>query len=318
MDETTPSRSPSRAVVVLLVGVLCLVWGSTWLVISEGLRDLPPMTSLSARFVIAAIVLAFVARPLARIEGGERPTWRITVVYAVLTLAIPYAIIYWVETRLPSGLVSVLWSVYPILLAVSAHAILPQERMRARQWFGMLLGFTGVTLMFWTDVRSVGPDAVPMGLVLLLSPLASALGTPIIKRDNHRTSSVYLNRDGTVVGAVICVALALTFDRGASVDWTPRAVFSVLYLAIVGTVVAFGLYFWLLRHAPATFLSLIAFVIPVVALTLGALVGGEEVRFHTVVGLALILSGVAAVVLGNRSRAGKRNGAVQSEAAGSE
>ena len=300
MKPGSSGGSPSRRVVGLLVFVLCLIWGSTWLVISEGLRDLPPLTSLSARFVIAAFVLALIARPLARVEGGERPTWDITLIYAILVLAIPYAAIYWAETRLPSGLVSVLWSIFPILLAVCAHFLLPAERMRRRQWFGLVLGFAGVTSMFWTDVRAIGPGAVPAGLVLLVSPLASAIGTPLIKRRNANTSSAYLNRDGMFVGALIVSFLALAFERGRPIELTGQAVFSVVYLALVGTVLAFGLYFWLLRHAPATFLSLIAFVIPGVALTLGAVFGGETVGLHTLLGLGLILGGLAFVVLGKK------------------
>ena len=103
----TVRQGPSAQVVGLSIGLLCLVWGSTWLVIREGLADLPPYTSLAARFVLAGGIFAAVASPLARIEGGQAPTWRLSLIHGALVLAVPYAIIYWVETRLPSGLVRV-------------------------------------------------------------------------------------------------------------------------------------------------------------------------------------------------------------------
>jgi len=291
---------PSRMVLQLGVLLLCLIWGSTWLVISEGLEDLPPLTACGLRFLLTGAIFVLVAPRLARIEGGTRPTWSLRWVYAVLILAVPYGVIYWTETLLPSGLVSVLWSVYPILLAFIAHVLLPEERLLPRQWGGLLVGFLGVVSMFWTDVAAIGPEAIPMGLLLLVSPLVSAIGTPLIKRTNAHSSSVLLNRDGTLLGALLVCLAAWALEGDAEIDWTPRAIFSVVYLAVFGSAVAFGIYFWLLRHAPATYMSLVAFAVPLVALSLGAFVGGEEVRWHTVGGMMLILGGVALVVRGRR------------------
>lgn len=291
-------RGPSALVVVVAIGLLCLVWGSTWLVIREGLADLPPFRSLALRFLLAGLGFALIAPTLARLEGGRRPSLRLSLIHGLLVLALPYAIIYWVETRLPSGLVSVLWSIFPLLTAAGAHFMLPDERMVPRQWLGLLGGFAGVTLMFATDVSAFGREAIPAGLVLLLSPLLSAIGTNLLKREGGGTSSVLMNRNGMFVAVALVGVLALTTESEVASSWTPRAIFSVVYLALVGTVFAFGLYLWLLRHAPATRLSLIAYCIPVVALTLGATLGGESVGVNTIVGMVLILAGVGLVMFG--------------------
>jgi drug/metabolite transporter (DMT)-like permease len=295
-DGPRAITTPGMLLVRVLIVTLCLIWGSTWVVIAEGLRDLPPMTSLGVRFVIAGIAFALIAPRLARLEGGGRPTIGLSLVHAILILAVPYAVIYHAETKLPSGLVSVLWSVYPIMLAVSAHVLLPKERMRPLEWAGLIVGFLGVAFMFWTDVRTIGPEAIPVALFLLISPFVSALGNCLIKRSNVATSSALMNRNGTLIaGATICV-LAWSTERDIDVQWSGAAIFSIVYLALIGTVLAFGIYFWLLRHAPATYLSLIAFGIPAIALTLGALVGGEVVRAHTIGGMVLILGGVALIL----------------------
>ena len=293
-------RAPTPLVLQLGVLALCLVWGSTWLVIQEGLEDLPPLTSCAVRFVLSGALFALLAPRLARFEGGSAPTWTLRWVYAFLVLVVPYGIIYWSETVLPSGLVSVLWSIYPIALAVIAPQFVPEERLHARQWGGLVLGFVGVTSMLWTDVAGIGPEAVPVALVLLLSPITSAIGTPWVKRSGAHVSSALLNRDGTLLGAFFLCLLAVALEHDAERLWSGRALFSIGYLALVGTVMAFGLYFWLLRHAPATYLSVIAFGVPLVALTLGALVGGEAVHWHTMGGMLLILSGVSLVALGKR------------------
>ena len=316
-------RPPLRPAVLLGgIALLCLIWGSTWLVIREGLHDLPPLTSLVARGFLAGATFVLVAPRVARMEGGRSPGVGLSLVYAIGIFALPYAVIYEVETVLPSGLVSVLWSIYPILLAVFAHVLLPSERMRPRQWLGLVVGFAGVTAMLWTDVRDLGPEAVPAGLFLLLSPFSSALATPFIKRAGG-TSSALLNRNGLLLGSVLLLPIAWTLERDAPARWTPGALGSIAYLALVGTVLAFGLYFWLLRHASATAMSLIAFAVPMIALALGAVLGAEPVGPRTVAGMLAILSGVALVVLGKggrgaRLRSPARSAAEPVDAGGSE
>jgi drug/metabolite transporter (DMT)-like permease len=285
---------------VLAVLVMCLVWGSTWLVIQQGLRDLPPLTSAGVRFALAGAIMLLVAPALARREGGARPPRLLVLQQGTLNMALPYSLVYWAETRLHSSLVAILWAVFPLMMAVCAHAWLPGERMRARQWVGMLAGFGGVYLLFQNDLRDAGPQAQGAAALLLLSPLVSALGTTLVKRKGGSVSSALLNRDGMLLGGALLCAAAFVFERGQPVEWSTRAVLSVVYLSAVGTVLAFGLYFWVMRYAPTYQLSLIAYVTPVIAMLLGALLNDEPVGLSTIGGLALILGGVASALLGRR------------------
>ena len=301
MTPAAPTdRAPSRLTILLCMALLCLIWGSTWLVIREGLKDLSPFTSAGVRFALAAAVMALIAPAIARREGGRRPTPRLTLVMGLFNFAGSYGIVYWSETLLPSGLVSVLWSVFPMMMAVAAHLALPGERLLARQWLGFVVGFLGVVLLLARDVAAIGGEALVAALVLLGSPLAATLGTTYVKKHGARVSSALLNRDAMAVGAAALLACALLSERGAPMHWSAPAVWSVVYLAIPGTVVTFGLYFWAMRYAPAHQLSLIAYVIPAVALFLGVSLGGETVGASTLAGAALILGGVACVLLGRR------------------
>lgn len=294
--DTGDRARVSGVVMGALLGVLCVIWGSTWLVIRGGLHDLPPMTSAGARFVIAAVAMTLVARLLGRREGGAAPPTWLWLSMGVLNFATSYGVVYWCETILPSGIVAVLWAVYPLLTAAAGHCFLPGERLRGRQWAGFVFGFLGVGLLFLTDLRSFGASAVPAALILFISPIVSAAGTVLVKRYGAATSSLLLNRNAMFVGAGVLLALAWTFERDASVVWSAQAVASVVYLALVGTVVTFGLFFWLMRHAPAYRMSLIAYITPVIALALGWSVGSEPVTQTTLAGTGLILAGVALVV----------------------
>jgi drug/metabolite transporter (DMT)-like permease len=289
-------RAPSELRTSVLLGVLCAIWGSTWIVIKGGLRDLPPLTSAAARFALAALVMAALAPALARAEGGRAPPRWLSMVLGTLNFALSYAIVYTTETVLPSGLTSVLWATFPMMQAALGHLFLPFERIAPRQWLGFALGFAGVVALFASDLRAEGLTAA--ALLLLASPAVSALGNTLIKRHGSEVSSALLNRNGLAIGAVFLSAAALLAEGGAPAHWTVAALASVAYLSIFGTVVAFGLYFWLLRHAPAYRVSLISYITPAIALLLGALAGDEPVTASTLGGSALILCGVALVMRG--------------------
>lgn len=295
MERPAPPSAPAPGpvTVALAVALLCAIWGSTWIVIKAGLRDLPVLTSAAARFSLAALVFVGLAPLLHRREGGERPARWLAATMGTLAFAVPYGIVYTVETVIPSGLTSVLWAVFPMMTAVLAHVWLPGERLGARQWLGFSVGLGGVGVLFLTDLRGIGPSALAAGGLLLLSPLAAALGQVILKRHGKQTSASLLNRDGMLVGAAGLWLVALPLEQQSTAVLSPSAIGSVAYLGLVGTVVAFGIYYWLLRWVSASRLSLIAYVTPAIALWLGWGVGDEPLAGSTIGGTALILLGIA-------------------------
>jgi drug/metabolite transporter (DMT)-like permease len=301
MSQPRPDPAPSPALTNVLLALLCLVWGSTWLVIKIGLRDVPPLTGAALRFLIAGLCMAALVPLLARREGGSRPPFIAVLLQGLFQFALNYALVYVSETVIPSGLVSVLWSVFPLFVALAGHFFLKTELLAGRQWLGMLLALSGVALLFVTDLASVDARAVPMGLLVLLAPLSVCVSTLLIKHRAAGASSLILNRDSILIGFAVLAILAFWFERDEVVTFTPAAIGSILYLALFGTVFTFGVYLWLLRSVPAYRMSLTAFVTPVVALLVGALFGGETLRAHTLAGTACVLGGVA-LVLGRRRR----------------
>ena len=301
--QLNPAAAPDpvRPAVFVVIGVLTLIWGTTYFVLREGLNDLPPFTSVAVRFALAALIFSALAGAFAAREGGRRPSKRLVAIQGIFNLAVPYAVVYWSETILPSGIVSVLWGVFPLCVALVSAGLLPQERLGPKQWAGLFLGVVGLLILFRTDFSHMESGAVLAGLVVLIAPVSSSIGQVLIKRDGKDVSSLHLNAGGIRVAALLLVILALATERQAEVHWTPRAILSVAYLTLFGTVVTFGLYFWALRHSPAVLLSLIAYTTPPIALTVGALLGGETVTWWTIAGMGLILSGVT-LVLKRRGR----------------
>jgi|688.fasta_scaffold05524_10 drug/metabolite transporter (DMT)-like permease len=284
-----------------LLTILCLVWGSTWIVIAGGLEHLPPFQAAAARFLLAAAVMSLVARIWGVKEGGTRAPLRLVLAVGTLNFAASYGIVYWCETRMPSALASVLWSVYPLLMACSTQFFLVHERLQPRQWLGFVTSFLGIVLLFAKDLRAISPEALQAGTVLMLSPLVVTVGTTLVKRAGPGVSSLYLNRDALWVGAGWLTLIAILFEREAPAQWTPPAIASVAYLGIAGTALTFGIYFWLLRHTTAYRMSLVSYVTPPIAVLLGWWIGDEPISVWTLLAMGLIFSGVALATWVRRS-----------------
>jgi len=293
-------NAPRPTLVVLLIALLCLVWGSTWVVIQGGLQSLPPFSSAALRFAIAALCMSGLAAALGEREGGTQPGLGLSLAQGCCNFAGSYGIVYWSETRLPSGLVSVLWGIYPMVQASLGHFLLPGERLDLRQAAGFVLGFLGVASLFATDLAGLGPGAIPAGALVLVAPTVTALGTTAVKRHGQGANSLALNRNGMWIGTLVLGALALGFEREASFTWDRGALLSLAYLALCGTVLTFGIYFWLLRHVPASRLAVIAYITPAIALALGALFNDEPLTPFTLLGFGGIVGGVFLVHHGAR------------------
>jgi drug/metabolite transporter (DMT)-like permease len=280
-----------------VAGLLTLIWGTTWAAIRIGLSGIPPLTGVALRFAIACLVL-FGFGLLQRVSFGRSPRERLLwIINTLLSFCASYVIIYWCEQWVPSGLASVLWATFPLFLACMAHFFLPGERLRLQGILGALIGFGGVAVIFSEDFSLLGGRQVAVASgVLLLSPLAAAVSNIFIKRWGKDVHPVSLAAVPMGLTAGLVGALALVVERGRPLSWTGATVGSLLYLAIVGSAVTFGLYYWLLSHHSATKLSMIAYGTPVIAVLFGAVFMQEPVTPRTLVGSAMVVSGVALAV----------------------
>lgn len=287
--------APRSLSTTLLIALLCVVWSSTWWAIRVSLVDLPPLTAAAVRFAVAGALMALVARALGAREAGTPPPRWLWVVMATTNFAGSYGILYHTEAVVPSGIAAVLWAVFPVLMAASGHLFLG-ERLGARQAGGFALATVGTFVMFCGDLGGDRQAILGAALLLLVSPVVSAVGTTLVKRHGKGHSSLQLNRNAMLLGGALLAAAAWWTERDAPARWTPRALLATAYLAAVGTTLTFGIYFWLLRHTQASRLALVSYVTPCLALLFGWLVGDGSLDAATLAGCGLVAAGIALVV----------------------
>ena len=257
------------------------------------LEGIPPFTGVAARFAIAALVVGALARRRGVRFGGRPYERRLWWINGLLSFATSYAVVYWAEQWVPSGLTAMLFATFPLFVAILAPMTLPGERLGARGIAGTVLGFVGVAVIFSEDFALLGGREVAIAsAVMLISPIVSAVANVAVKRWGAGIPPFSITAVPMAIGAAVAAVLALTFERDLPVTLDLRSVSALLYLAIAGSAVTFSLYYWLLRNLAATRLSLITYGIPVVAVFLGTVFLDEPLTARMVAGGALVLFGV--------------------------
>jgi len=278
--------------------VLCGIWGSTWLFIKLGLADLPPLTFAGIRFVIACVILFLIIRlrhiQLPRVRGD----WILLAITGILSFGLNYGLVFWGEQYISSGLAALLQATLPAFGLVFAHLYLPGERLSWAKIGGVVLGVFGVGVVFSNQLAVSGKLAFAGCVALILSAMFAAYSNVLVKKYGKHLDPAILAAGQMLFGLVLLLGVGIPLEGNPfRFHWTPIALISLLYLAVVGSVIAFLLYYWLVLNMDVTKSMLIALVTPIVAVLLGMLVLDEQIGWRTLAGGAMIMAGIALIVV---------------------
>jgi drug/metabolite transporter (DMT)-like permease len=283
--------------------LLCLIWGSTWLFIKIGLQDLPPLTFAGIRFLLAcSIIFALIAARRLSLPR-KRNDWILLAVTGVLSFSLNYGLLFWGEQYISSGLAALLQATIPAFGLVIAHFYLPSERMTPAKIFGVILGVAGVGVIFSNQLSVAGREALAGSVALVLSSIFVAYSNVLVKARGSALDPAILAAGQMLFGFIPLLVIGVWLEGNPfHFHWTRMAFIALFYLAVVGSVIAFLLYYWLVQHMDVTNTMLIALVTPVIAVTLGMLVLNEELSWRTFAGGAMIISGIALIIVRRRRR----------------
>src|SRR5207248_7856103 len=209
-----------------------------------------------------------------------------------------YGLVFWGEQHIPSGLAAVLQSTFPVFGLVIAHIYLPHERITTGKALGVLLGVIGVAVIFSNQLVIAGHMALLGSIALVLSAFFGSYSNVLVKAYATQIDPLLLAAGQMICGFPPLLVFGIAIEGNPfHFHWTATAVFSLAYLVIVGSVIAFTLYYWLVRHMDVTNTMLIALVTPVVAVILGMIVLHEELNWRLLAGGLCIISGIALIVL---------------------
>jgi drug/metabolite transporter (DMT)-like permease len=278
--------------------VLCVIWGSTWLFIKLGLEALPPITFAAIRFIISCAIIFLIIR-IRRIQlPRARGDWTLLAITGILSFAFNYGLVFWGEQYISSGLAALLQATLPAFGLVFAHFHLPGERLSWSRIGGVVLGVCGVGVVFSNQLAIAGTMALAGCVALILSAMFAAYSNVLVKAYGKHMDPAILAAGQMLFGLMVLLVVGIPLEGNPlRFHWTPMALIALLYLAVVGTVIAFLLYYWLVLNMDVTKSMLIALVTPVVAVLLGMIVLDEEIGWRTLAGGAMIMLGIALIVV---------------------
>ena len=272
---------------------LCVVWSSTWLAIKIGLRDLPPISFVAIRFLIAIIVLITVSIGRTRLLPLRRNDYALLAITGVLMFAVNYTLLFWAELHVSSGLAAVLQATIPIFGILFAHWMLPDEPLRFQKLAGAIIALGGVALICGRLLGFNGPLAFWGGVAVVFGAGSAAYANVLVKARSIQLAPAMLAAWQMIFGTAPLLALGLAVDGNpARFHWTATAIFCLLYLAIIGSALTFLLLYWLLPRLTVAQLQSISLITPPGAVMLGWLMGGEIFPVWSLFGATFVLVGV--------------------------
>ncbi len=276
--------------------LLCVIWGTTWIFIKLGLNDLPPVSFAAIRFSVACLILF----PYLLIKKVEFPRgkkiWKLIFITGFLQFFLNYGLLFWGEQHITSGLAAVLQATIPAFGLILARIYVGEQITRLKV-ISILLGLIGVAVIFREQLFLNGHFAFLGSLAVVVGAFGAAYASVLTKAKGlaeHPGSLVF----GQMLIGQLPLWLVGFWLEGNPVNfsWTGQAVICVLYLAIVGSIAAFWLYYWLLSKIDVTKAMMISLVTPLVAIIVGSFFG-EILEIETFFGGLLILLSVFLIVI---------------------
>ena len=295
MDTTA---KPATWKVLLAFAIIYFVWGSTFLAIRVGVREVPPFLLAGMRFFTAGIVLY----AWMRLKGTPRPAlreWKAVLVVSVLIFVFDYGLLFWAEKRIPSGIAAVLLANIPVFMTLSEILLLRTRRLTARLALALLIGIGGVAILM-SHTTSFGevPIDTAGACALIVAAISWSLASALTRKLSLPAAKAMSSGAQMLAGGVLLMLAAglLGEFKGFHITAVSRGAWlALLYLIVAGSIVAFTAYVWLLHHESPTKVGTYAYVNPVVAVLLGHFLGGEVVGPRTILGTALVLVSVVVI-----------------------
>jgi drug/metabolite transporter (DMT)-like permease len=285
---------------LLAFAIIYFVWGSTFLAIRVGVGEVPPLLFASLRFTAAGALLY----GWTRIRGEQGPRgreWFSVTLLALMIFVCDYGLLFWAETRVPSGIAAVMLAMIPAFMAVAEVVLLHTRRFSSSLAISLLVGLAGVAIL---TVRTVGLGGPAIGgagaAALVFASITWSIASVLTRRLPLPESKMVSSGTQMLVGGLLLAVAAVPF--GEWPRFHPAAVsagawIALAYLIVAGSILGFTAYLWLIHHESPTRVGTYAYVNPVVAVAIGYWFGHEELGLRTVVGSVLVLGSVVAIMM---------------------
>ena len=289
--------------VLMAFAIIYFVWGSTFLAIRVGVREVPPFLLAGMRFLVAGAALYLWMRA----KGARSPSlreWGGATLLAVMIFVFDYGLLFWAEKRVPSGIAAVMMATIPVFMALSEILILKTQQLTSRLALGLLMGIAGVVVLVSHSGKFGDAGIDTAGAVaLLIAAISWSVASALTRKLPLPHSKAMSSGAQMLAGGVLLTATAAMLGefRGFHLQAVSmKAWLALAYLIVAGSIAGFTAYVWLIHHESPTKVATYAYVNPVVAVIVGYCFGGETLSLRTVLGTLLVLVSVVVITTGKK------------------
>ncbi|MBN2366536.1 MAG: DMT family transporter [Calditrichaeota bacterium] len=290
---------------------LCFVWGTTWIGIKISLEGIPPFFGAAIRFTLAlSLLFMFLKIRKISVKLEKADFWKVFL-SAFLMYALDYGLIYWGEQYLSAGVTAIFFATFPIFTGLWATFLFKSEIFYRHKFIGLLLGLAGIIIVF---IDQLSLTEFNRGVILgagaiIIGAAGGAASVVLVKKYLGKINPVSLSFHQMLQGIIFLYFFAFLLEDFHQIQFTTRVVAAVFYLGVVGSALAFALYYWLLQKWSATNLSLIIYITPLVALIIDYLIFDEVIQAEALMGMLVIFAGIALMQM-DRSRLRRLSGII--------
>ncbi len=277
----------------LLIFALAIIWGFAFYLIAIALRSFPPLTLVTLRLIFGAITLVIVMRIKGLSLPRERVWWGYFSLLALMGNLLPFSLITWAETIIPSSQAGLIMALMPISTMVLAHYLVAHERLTPRRACGVLLGFLGVTVLMGGQVlKGIGGGSLWPQLACVLATVAYAVNSVYAKR-LPEINGLVLGAGSLIAGSFLLAPLALVVEQPWTIEVSVTSWLAIIVLGAVATGLATWIYFFVINECGPNFLSIINYIVPAISFAAGVVLLSEPATLAQFFGLMLICIGIA-------------------------
>jgi drug/metabolite transporter (DMT)-like permease len=296
--ETNTHRATWKT--LLAFGIIYFVWGSTFLAIRVGVREVPPLILAAMRFFVAGVVLyGFMMARSERSPSWRQ--WRSASLLGIIIFVFDYGLLFWAEQRVPSGIAAVMLATIPVFMALSEIIFLRTQRLTVRLVLALLIGIGGVAVLMSRSLSLGGAPIDSVGAVaLIFASMSWSVASAITRKLPLPPSKVMSSGAQMLAGGVfLAIAAGALGEFRNFHPWNVSrgAWLALLYLIVAGSIIGFTAYVWLIHHESPTKVGTYAYVNPIVAVLVGYFLGGEALGPRTILGTLFVLISVVVITL---------------------
>jgi drug/metabolite transporter (DMT)-like permease len=283
---------------LLAFGIIYFVWGSTFLAIRIGVREVPPFLLAAMRFLAAGFFLY----GWMIVKGERSPSgrhWSSAALLAILIFVIDYGLLFWAEQRVPSGIAAVMMATIPVFMSLFEIILLRTQRLTIRLALALLIGIGGVGVLVSRSLSLGGTPIDRLGAAaLMVAAVSWSISSALTRKLPLPPSKVMSSGAQMLAGGVFLTVAAAAlgeFRNFHPANVSREAWIALLYLVVAGSIVGFTAYVWLIHHESPTKVGTYAYVNPVVAVLIGYFLGGEALGLRTILGTLFVLISVLVI-----------------------